>query len=295
MSVVGSKKESMAGKGSSTSTRQKVLLGLLVLVLGYYLLHIFVFSGPEPKSANKTQAVRTPAPSRTGTGTLIQTQKQSEAAARLQARAEAVDDGSALNLDLLTRVGGGSSAVGKRGNIFDYYKAPPPPPPKPPDPPPITISYIQPQTAIAGTPRKFTLTVSGKAIPPDGQIIIQGRPRVTKRLNETTLTTEIVPGDYPDSKSMNVEVKSQSDTKLFSNVFTFVVQPSPVPPFKYIGRIGELGIFEISSTKEVVRLKAGATQGPWRIDAIRDDEIEVTHTQYEIKRRLPLYDNKGRP
>jgi hypothetical protein len=282
----------MAGKTSS-NTRQKVLLGVLVLVLGYFVLHMFVFSGPKPKNSNRAESATTSSSSRPP-GAILQTQSRSEAAARLQARTEAVTDGSPLTLDLLEKLGGGSSEVGNRGNIFAYYRPPPPKPTPPPPPPPITLSHIQPQSAIAGTPKQFTLTVSGKAIPPDARIIIDGRPRVTKRVNDTTLSTDMVPADYPSSRNLNVEIKSASDPKLFSNPFTFVVQPSPEPPFKYVGRIGELGIYELSTTKEVVRLQRGATQGAWRIDAIRDDATDVTHTQYEIRRRVVMQD-KGRP
>jgi hypothetical protein len=50
-------------------------------------------------------------------------------------------------------------------------------------------------------------------------------------------------------------------------------------------------VFELTATKEITRAKVGDTvMGVWRIDAISSDSVDVTHTQLEIKRRLPLQD-----
>ena len=41
--------------------------------------------------------------------------------------------------------------------------------------------------------------------------------------------------------------------------------------------------------KEYKRLARGEViQNQWRIDAITDQGVDVTHTQYEYKRRVPL-------
>ena len=90
----------------------------------------------------------------------------------------------------------GPSAVGSRGSVFAYYVEPPPPPIPPPRPPPIQLVSVQPPTAVAGTPRKITLVVAGNKIPADGQILLDGSPRQTKRMGENQLSTEIGPGEY---------------------------------------------------------------------------------------------------
>jgi hypothetical protein len=77
-----------------------------------------------------------------------------------------------------------------------------------------------------------------------------------------------------------------------------VVQPPPEPQFIFKGRLGTLGqalanyaVIELTSTREVKRVKVGDTiMGIWRVDAITADGIEVTLTQYEIKRRVQLQD-----
>ena len=87
---------------------------------------------------------------------------------------------------------------------------------------------------------------------------------------------------------MTVEVKSQTDPKLFSNVMSFVVQPAPEPTFKYIGRIGDVAVLDFGG-RDTQRLTKGNTvQNVWRIEVIRDDAVEVIHTQLEIKKRVAI-------
>lgn len=206
-------------------------------------------------------------------------------------------DTTPLNLRVASS-GGGPSTPGSRGNIFAYYVPPPPPPPRPPDPPPIQLLSLRPQTAIAGTPRPLTLIVSGNKIPADAHILIDGSPRVTKRLSETQLSTEISPGDYSLARGMNVEVKSQSNPAENSNVIQFIVQQAPEPQFIFKGRLGTLNqpqsnyaVIELTATKEIKRVKVGDTvMGIWRVDAISADGIDVTLTQNDIKRRVQLQD-----
>jgi hypothetical protein len=152
------------------------------------------------------------------------------------------------------------------------------------------LRFVQPQTAVAGTPRAFTVTVQGENFPPDAQVLFDGSPRPGKRVDDKTLTVEVGPADYTVQRNINVEVKSQSNPSgLYSNSIPLLIQATPEPPFKYIGRIGDQGLFEMLGTKEVSRLRKGATlAGVWRIDSISDAGVDLTHTQYDIKRRIPM-------
>jgi hypothetical protein len=157
---------------------------------------------------------------------------------------------------------------------------------------------VQPQSLVAGTPRAVTVLVSGNKIPADAQLFLNGGARASKRVSETQLSTEITAGDYASTQNINIDVKSQSNPADNSNAIVLVVQPSPEPQFIYKGRLGPLNqpqanyaVFELSATKEIKRAKVGDTvTGVWRVDAILADSVDVTHTQYEIKRRLPLQD-----
>jgi hypothetical protein len=282
----------MAAKRSKKNTRQMVLLATLLLVLVVFVLRTFVFTGSPSKQKATTTAANVPSASKPGSGSGTQTTRQAQSAATPQEKLQQLlYDTTPLDVHLIAYSRGGDPAVGKRGNIFDYYKEPPKPPPKPPDPPPITISYIQPQTAVAGTPRPFTMTVTGKAFPADAQVLINGNPRPTKRINETTLSVEIRATEYSTQTTLAVDVRSPTDPKLFSNHASFVVVAAPDPPFKYIGRIGDIGVLEMNGTKEVARVQRGGTvQGVWRVESITNDGVDVIHTQYQIKKRVAMQD-----
>jgi hypothetical protein len=157
------------------------------------------------------------------------------------------------------------------------------------------LQSVSPQNVVAGTPRQVTVTVTAQKIPEDPQIFFDGRAKPTKRINESQLTTPMEPNEYAFARNINVEVKSQSDPiKNNSNTIPLIIQPAPEPQFRYIGRLGESAVFEITATKEIKRLtRGGVLQGVWRIDSITDAGVDITHTQYEIKRRVALQD-KGR-
>ena len=285
----------MATKGSKKRVREKVLLGVLVVVLGIYVLWNFVFTGSpsKPRTGTAPATATVPSTSKAGAAPAAENKPPSQAASTPQERLQLLlFNQTPLDFHLIASSKGGDAAVGARGNIFEYHKDPLPPPPIPLPPPPITINYLQPQTAIAGTPRPFTLTVVGKPLPADAQIWVNGNPRPTKRVNDSTLSTEIRSTEYSTQTTLAVDVKSQADPiKMVSNHASFVVAAAPDPPFKYIGRIGEIGVLEMNGTKEVTRVvKGGTIQGVWRIESITNDGVDVIHTQYEIRKRVTMQD-----
>jgi hypothetical protein len=203
-----------------------------------------------------------------------------------------LNDTTPLDLAAL-RVASGGAEI--KRNIFAYY-VPPPAPIITPKPPPIVLRYIQPQTVVAGTPKPVVLIVSGSPLPADAQVLYGGVPKPTKRTGEGGLAIDVAPADYSTARNVTIEVKSQSKpAEMYSNTIAFMIQPSPNPPFKFVGRIGELAVFELNEggTREYMRLKRGATiQGVWRIDVIGDSYIEATDTRYDIKRRIPLEEKR---
>ncbi len=182
-----------------------------------------------------------------------------------------------------------SAQVGPRGNIFDYYKEPPPKPVPAPPPPPITVQYVQPSSVVAGTPKKVTLMVTAQKLPADPVILYNGSARPTKRVNESQLSMELAPGEYSSQGNFQIGVVSQSDPKYNSTTVPFIVQPSPEPQFKYIGRIGDVAVVEIPAQREVKRYKRGdKIMNVWQIDSITDQALEITHLQHEIKKRVAM-------
>lgn len=289
----------MANRGSAEKTKRLLLAGLGVILLAVFIYEVFL-SGPTPRPRLNVQATNggsnLPAPV---SAPAVQQPRPLSASAQQEAQFQALlSDLTPLNVRLISTGEGHTAQVGSRGNIFAYFVEPPKPPPPPPPPPPIQLVSVQPPTAVAGTPRAVTLIVTGNKIPADAQILLGGAPRVTKRVSDTQLSTEIAPGDYASAGNINIEVKSQSNPADNSNAILFVVQSAPEPQFIYKGRLGALnqpqynyGVFELTATKETTRAKVGDTlTGVWRIDAVSSDSVDVTHTQLEIKRRLPLQD-----
>jgi hypothetical protein len=289
----------MAKRGSSEQ-KKKMLLVVAGALFVFVLIYQFFINPParptrKTRNANVATAPNAASPSATPgpSPARAQAPKPGSIAEEEILLQQQLADLTPLNLSLISS--GGGPKISERGNIFAYYVPPPPPPVPAPLPPPIMLQAVSPQNAIAGTPRQLTVTVTGQKIPDDPQIFFDGRAKQTKRINESQLTTVLEPGDYAFARSINIEVKSQSDpVKNNSNTITFVVQPAPEPQFRYIGRLGESGVFEITGSKEIKRLTRGdVLQGGWRIDSITDTGVDLTHTQLEIKRRVPLQD-KGR-
>ncbi|HJQ26595.1 MAG TPA: hypothetical protein VKA60_21950 [Blastocatellia bacterium] len=177
----------------------------------------------------------------------------------------------------------------ERGPVFAYYIPPPPKPEPPPPPPPITLTGVTPASAVAGTPRKITLTVTASNVPADAQMLFDGGVRPSRRLNEHQIATDLEPSDYASPRPISITIRSASDPKMFSTQTSFTIQPAPEPQFRYIGRLGEQALLEMTGTREIKRLGRGDTiLNQWRIDAITDQGVDVTLTQYDIKRRVPL-------
>ena len=284
----------MAGKNLAWEKNKKfVLAGALGLMLLTVLYSFFLSdsgpSRPTRRTGNNNSTASTPPKSST---VPIQSQRQVDSAAskpsnrKEELEAELAD---LTPLDLSPHVTAAPVLTTSRGNIFAYYVPPPPEPAKPPPPPPIALQFVQPPSVIASTPKSFTLNVVGNGYPADAQIIMGGRPRQTKRVNETTLSTEVAQGDYMSQGSIPIEVRSQSDpSKLFSNQIALQVQPAPEPPFKYYGETGGNALLEVGGVFEHKGYRRGDTiQGVWRIDSITKDVIEVTHLQLNIRKAVP--------
>ena len=285
-------------KSGSSDKKKQIFLAVLGVGLVVAVLYQLYFSGPtarpkRPQSNSNVQGVTAQSNPTTATAPRA---RQLGAAAQQEAMMQALlSNTTPLNLRFATDRSG-ASTPGSRGNIFAYYVEPPKPPEPPPPPPPIQLTSLQPQTAVAGTPRPVTLVVTGNKIPTDGEMLIDGRPRTTKRLSERQLSTELSAGEYSAARGLTISVRSKSDPAMGSNTIQFVVQPSPEPQFIYKGRLGTLGrpeynyaVIELTSTREVKRVKVGDTiMGVWRVDAINADGIDVTLTQYDIKRRVAL-------
>jgi len=303
-------------KSSASEKRKRIMLaalgGLLVIIVGYQ----FMTGVDKPSSSKKSQDSNSAAPTASTPTTTAPPAGQLKPTAgpapspkssdeQEQLIALLIQDMTPLDLNAVlkgprTGTKPDASAAnetrespftepGKRGSIFAEWQAPPPPQNPPDPPPPITIGGTQPSSVVAGTPRTFTLTIRGSKIPADAQILFDGRPKPTTRVNESELTTKIEPGEYAFPRTINIDVKSQSDpVKNYSNPVQFVVQAAPVPQFRYLGYVGGQASLESFADKKIRLYSRGSEIEGWRIDAISDKVVEVTHKTYEIKQQITL-------
>src|ERR1044071_6165205 len=150
---------------SSSEKRKRLMLavlgGLFVVVLAYQ----FFSGGPAPRSTRKTansnSSVATTSPGTQNPSPQAPKSRPANEQDRLMA--EQLADLTPLDLSSAYRIGN-ATVYPERGPIFAYYVEPPKPPPPPPPPPPIGLQSVQPQSAVAGTPRDITLMISGTKI-----------------------------------------------------------------------------------------------------------------------------------
>ena len=271
---------------------KKIFAGGAVALFCIVLFYEFVLSGsPPPTRPAQLGAARpgpTPAVTPTAKAAPQPAPRPDSPSAKDALLQQQLSDTSPLNLGSLHQAVAGAET--ERGSIFGYFVPTPTPPPPPPPPPPILLRGLQPQTAVAGSPRNITLVVVGDHFPPDAQIIYGGMPRPTKKA-EGALTTEIAASDYAMARSVPIEVKSQSKpAEFYSNQLAFVIQPPPQIPFKMVGRIGDLAVLEFPGTpnKEYSRYRKGDTVQGFHIDSMDATGIDVTDMAYGIKRRVAL-------
>ena len=281
-------------KGTKAEQRKRFALVALGGLFVFVLVYQFLLSGPSRPERKATNA-NVPAASTQNSNS---SQAGSGQPARPKAPEQAEEAVAILMQDLtpldlsFTQASASAEVDKERGSIFGYWIKPPDPPPIPPPPPPIQLTGVNPAGAVAGTPRKVTLTIFGNKMPEDAQVYFEGNPKASRRAGENQLAIDLEPGEYAYARNIGIEVKGKSDpAKMNSNIITFNVQAAPEPQFRYIGRLGDQGIFDLPATKEVKRLTRGELiGGQWRIDSITDQAVELTHTQYEIKRRVPMTD-----
>src|SRR5215468_5932841 len=122
------------GRGSAQNTKQKLLIGLGVVLVGVVIYQFFV-AGPAPRpKVSNSNSNRAPIASSTPSGPAPVSYKVTSPAAQASALQELLADQTPLDLDSFSH-GAEAPGLGSRGSIFAYYVAPPfVPPPKPPAP-----------------------------------------------------------------------------------------------------------------------------------------------------------------
>jgi hypothetical protein len=183
-------------------------------------------------------------------------------------------------------------------NIFSYYVPPPQPTPSPtpqeaPKPPDLIVSSVSPAAVYART-GDFQLQVSGSKFVPGVSITFNGNPLPTQFVNAQQLTATVSSGFISSEGSYSIVVRS-NDGRLFSNSMSFNVMAPPKPPYSYVGIIGDPKynndtaiLKKQGGSNDLVSVKRGQTLGEWKVTAISDRAVELTHTSLaNIKQTIP--------
>jgi len=155
-------------------------------------------------------------------------------------------------------------------------------------PPPITIMSVNPGGVVART-GDFTLTVFGEKIPPDAQGFINGAlyPTTTVSANQIKIK---VPGEAIKSAgNFGVMIRSQSDSKLYSNTYSLNVAQPPDPPYKYIGLIAgkssSTAVLKSQNDEEAFNVKKDTiVERRWKILKITPEKIEIEDITLKLDR-----------
>lgn len=276
-----------SSKQTSISADRKKLyaLGVLVLVL-CAAVYFTVLSGPEPPPAPPAAAQ----PGRVRASDLAPT------ASSEPGRAPSREEFGPLTALQFAGLTPGPLGASVARNPFSYPPPPPEPipiPPPPPPPPTIQIGDVSPASVVAGVPHGVTVTVSGSLFPADARVVWNGRQLPTEVAGGTIARVNLTPADIASPGNVEVKIVSESQPdKLWSAPRPFVINASPTPPFKYIGRIGDQAVLDMEGGKDTRKLvKVGDTIGvgtQWRVLAIQGEQIDVLDIRNEIRKSVSL-------
>jgi hypothetical protein len=288
---------------NSSEVRKKVLLGILFLVLvGVLYLQFFVeedrgrtgstavLSGASP---TPPPPIRPPAGVRpTGRG----------AAAWAPIVSQPLDIGSMVNKTP------GSAGTGRNVFVYPTPTPPPPPPPlppppPPPPPPPVRLLTLSPPGVLART-KAFELTIFGEKIPQDSYITVEGQRYEGKSVKQTEISTIIPAEAIRNPGNLRVQVRSASDSLLFSNQLTINVAEPPPPLYRYVGlivtRSKTLAVLKSIEDDSLVNIEVNQLFGKkgtpkWRLIDVSPQKITVEDTEIQITHSIPFTGEDGKP
>jgi hypothetical protein len=192
------------------------------------------------------------------------------------------------------------NAPDAKRNIFAYVEPPPPaaapstPTPTPPPPPPVLLASISPSNVYART-ADFKLELAGDKFSRDVRVFVDGRELPTTYISPQQLSTTVPANMIAAPGARNVEVRSLTDSKLFSNPLPINVADPPKPNYAYIGiigqpnRIGDVALVQDRNSKNIISLTRGdLLSGRFRVTSISEKELVVTDTSLKIKHVMAM-------
>ena len=188
-----------------------------------------------------------------------------------------------------------------RRNIFAYVEAPvkpvvepSTPTPTPTPPPPVLLASLSPSNVYART-ADFKLELAGDRFSRDMRVFVDGRESPTTYISPQQLSTTIPAAVIVAPGSRNIEVRSTTDGKLFSNPLQIIVADPPKPNYAYIGiigttnRVGDIALVQDRNSKNIINVSRGdLLSGRFRVTSISEKELVVTDTSLKIKHVMAM-------
>lgn len=186
-------------------------------------------------------------------------------------------------------------------NIFVYVEGPQrvatepsTPTPTPPPPPPVLLASISPSNVYART-ADFKLELAGDKFSREVRVFVDGRELPTTYISPQQLSTTVPANMIAAPGARNVEVRSTTDSKLFSNTLPINVADPPKPNYAYIGiigqmnRVGDVALVQDRNNKSIISVSRGdLLSGRFRVTSISDKELVVTDTSLKIKHVMAM-------
>lgn len=193
------------------------------------------------------------------------------------------------------------NAPDAKRNIFAYVEAPvkpevvpSTPTPTPTPPPPVLLASLSPSNVYART-ADFKLELAGDRFSREMRVFVDGRELPTTYTSPQQLSTTIPAGVIVAPGSRNVEVRSATDSKLFSNPLQIIVADPPKPNYAYIGiigtlnRVGDIALVQDRNNRNIINVSRGdLLSGRFRVTSISEKELVVTDTSLKIKHVMAM-------
>ena len=148
---------------------------------------------------------------------------------------------------------------------------------------------INPAGTIAKT-EELNLTVTGLKFPADARIFYDGREIQTQYLDESHLQGVITADLKRNPGNPGIQVRSLSDSKLFSNSLSFNVAEPPAPPYRYVGLIvskqGSIAVLKAQADEDMINVKKGSVLGKpprWEVLSISPQRIEIMDVNIKVQ------------
>ena len=147
-----------------------------------------------------------------------------------------------------------------------------------------------PSGVVGRTPDNITLAVNGLKFPNDARIFLDGREIKTTFQDASHLTGLVTADMIRSAGNLGVQVRSASDSQMYSNSLSLNVAEPPAPPYRFVAIIiskpGATAVLKSQTDDQVVNVKKGdfpdKNTKRWEVKNITPQRIELFDVQLKV-------------